>query len=237
MIAGPPAGGKTLLALDYALRAQLPTLYISADTDSFTMIGRGAARLMATTVGDIENQINAGDTNDIEQVLDEDMDHIRWSFDPSPTLDDIDAEICAFDEMWGMPPELLIIDSLYNVTAESENEWTAMREISKALHHIARTSEAAVIILHHTSEAEGKPSEPAARKAIQGKVAQLPELILTVAMDAFNGLYRVAAVKNRSGPADPTGKTYTTLHVDPSRMLLSDSKSEIANAQMRGQWQ
>ncbi len=201
------------------------------------MIGRAATVALGSTMKEVEESINAGDTGAIEQCLDEEFDHVRWTFEPSPSLEDLDAEICAFDEMWGQPPELLVIDSLYNVTTDSDNEWSSLREVGKALHHVARASEAAVLLLHHVSEADGKPTEPAARKAILGKVNQLPEMILTVALDAFRGEFKIAAVKNRSGPADPTGKTYVTLFADPSRMLIADERKTIADAQLRSQWQ
>jgi ABC-type lipoprotein export system ATPase subunit len=37
MVAGPPGSGKSTFALSLAVHAQVPTLYISADTHSHTM--------------------------------------------------------------------------------------------------------------------------------------------------------------------------------------------------------
>lgn len=236
MIAGPPAGGKTLLAADYVLRAGLPTLYVSADTDSHTMIARAGAKLLQATVSEVEAMLERGESDSVEQAFEDELRHVAWYFDPSPSLEDIDAEICAFEEMWGQYPELIVIDSLYNINADAGDEWAAMREISKALHHLARASEASVLVLHHVSEGEGKPNLPAARKAILGKLAQLPELILTVALDAAMGQFRVAAVKNRSGPADATGKSFSTLYADPARMLISDDAAVIQRAKQGVTW-
>jgi replicative DNA helicase len=230
LIVGQPNAGKSLLALHYAVKHNLPTLFFSADTDEITTAHRAAAMLTGEKVDDIERRINNGWADHYEQVLDE-LDNVRFCFNPSPTLDDIDLEIMAFDETWGRTPELVIVDNLMNVVAEHDNEFAGMREIAKAFHHIARESQASVIVLHHTSEAEGNPSDPPARRAIMGKISQLPELILAVAMNPMNGEYKVACVKNRSGPQDATGRTFHTLYVDPSRMQLFGSWDEAAAKQ------
>jgi hypothetical protein len=44
MIAAAPNAGKSMLALIYAIRAQVPTLFFSADTDSATVMIRSAAK-------------------------------------------------------------------------------------------------------------------------------------------------------------------------------------------------
>jgi RecA-family ATPase len=84
----------------------------------------------------------------------------------------------AYGEKYGEWPHLIIVDNLMNVSALHDNEWTGMRDIMKACHHIARETDSAIFILHHTSEAEGEPTRPPSRRAIQGKVSQLPEMIL-----------------------------------------------------------
>jgi hypothetical protein len=55
---------------------------------------------------------------------------------------------------------------------------------------------------------------------LQGKVAQLPALILTVGQS--NGLLGVAAVKNRYGKADQSGKSPVWLQFNPEYMFIAD---------------
>jgi hypothetical protein len=88
-----------------------------------------------------------------------------------------------------------------------------------------------VFVLHHTSEAEGEPTRPPARRAIQGKVSQLPEQILTVAMDPESSELRVACVKNRFAKHSAGGDQWVSLRVDASRMLLKDEN--LLQRQMR----
>lgn len=234
MIAGQPNSGKSLLALFYAVKSGVPTLYISADTDAYTTAIRAAAVVTGNTVGSIEEAFNSG--NGFEFYQDElaSLTHLQFSFDPSPTLDDIDLSIKAYGEAFGEWPHLIIVDNLMNIAALHDNEWTGMRDIAKAMHHIARETDAAVFMLHHTSENEGKPEMPPARKAIQGKISQLPEMILTVALDPHSGDYRVACVKNRFAKHSASGDMFTTLYADASRMTLyNDRQGNVAAAYWR----
>jgi hypothetical protein len=84
----------------------------------------------------------------------------------------------------------------------------------------ARDTGAAVLVLHHTSEQyQGNPCPP--RAALHGKVAQVPSLIMTLASPS-EGLLACSAVKNRYGPADPSGSTALWLDYDPARMQIKD---------------
>jgi transcriptional regulator of acetoin/glycerol metabolism len=116
-----------------------------------------------------------------------------------------------------------------------------MRDIMKACHHIARETDSAIFILHHTSEAEGDPLRPPSRRAIQGKVSQLPEMILTVAMETEQSEFRIACVKNRFAKHSPMGDKWVALNVDASRMTLKDEelidKAKRYNGVISGQTQ
>jgi predicted ATP-dependent serine protease len=233
MIAGQPNSGKSLLALFYAVRAGVPTLYVSADTDAYTTAIRAAAVVTGNKVNTIEESFNSGAGADFYQDELSSLKHLQFSFDPSPTLDDIDLSIKAYGESFGEYPHLIIIDNLMNVAALHDNEWTGMRDIAKAMHHIARQTDAAVFLLHHTSEAEGKPDLPPSRKSVQGKISQLPEMILTVALDHASSEYRVACVKNRFAKNSASGDDYTVLYADASRMTLYNDKVAVRAAEYR----
>lgn len=227
MIAGAPNAGKSLIALNYAILAGIPTLYISADTDAYTTAIRAAALVSGNTTQSVEAAFQTeGGTGYYEDALGG-IKNVRFDFYPSPTLDDIQLTVMAYAEAYGEYPELIIVDNLMNVVSLHENEWTGLRDIAKSMHHMARETDAAVFLLHHTSENEGRPEFPPARKAIQGKVSQLPELILTVALVPDSGEFRVAPVKNRFGPNTPTGADYITLWADPSRMVVKNDRYQL----------
>jgi hypothetical protein len=233
MIAAQPNGFKSALALWYCVTHNLPTLFFSADTDDFTTICRAAAMLTGRLVDEVEAMAQSDGRALVEEALGG-LDNIRFCFDPTPSLDDIDMEMRAFTEMWGEPPHLVVIDSLYNMQAESDSEWGGLRDISKAVHHMARNTEAAFWILHHVSENDSKPGVPPSRRAILGKISQIPELIITLAAVPAAGLVHISCVKNRQGMHDATGEDYVTAWVDFPRMQVYESAALLHQAKTMG---
>ena len=224
MIAGQPNAGKSLIALWMAVQMKVPTLYISADTDAYTTALRAAAMVTGHQVSSVEEAFMTGEGKDFYVEELDAIKHLQFDFAPSPTLDEIDLAIRAYGESYGEYPHMIIVDNAMNVVSMTGDEWSGLREIAKAMHHIARETDAAVLLLHHTSEAEGKPDMPPSRKAIQGKIAQLPEMILTVALVPWSGEFRVAAVKNRFAKHSATGDHFVTLWADASRMTMYNDR-------------
>lgn len=233
MIAAPPNGGKSLVALWYAIQAKVPTLYISADTDQATTLARAAAVMSGRTVADIEAQLNSQAAPLVEDLVSE-ADWMAFAYDPAPSLTDIDLEVQAAFEVWGKV-DLIIVDNLMNIAGGGE-EWGDMRNTMSQFHQLARVTEAGVWVLHHTSESEGRPDFPAARRAIQGKVAQLPEQILTVAAKPTSGQISIACVKNRHGAHAPDGSLNATFPVDFSRMTIYPDQAAAARARQWAQY-
>lgn len=233
MIAGMPGSGKTLLAMKYMIDSPVKGLFFSADSDAHTMMSRVVANRSGLTLDEVEQQYDVFG----EEFFDKHLDGMAGKYfvwEPAPTLDDITLEILAFEEMWGEPPELVVVDNLMNVVGDGEGN-DGERQTFKFLHHLARKSGAGVFLLHHTKEGSPggrKPPDPAwpqARWAVQGMLNQLPEVILTVANDGYHK-YRVACVKNRQGPADPTGNKHIELVVDLPRMTIYDTYAEFTMA-------
>jgi len=222
MVAAAPNAGKSMFALIYAIKAQVPTLFFSADTDTTTVMMRAAAHSSGHNQTTVEQNLSS-DNHYYDKHFDR-LKHIKWVFDSSPSLDDIELEIKAYVELYGEAPELIVIDNLMNVAAETDNEWAGLRAIMMELHDMARKTEACVLVLHHVSEQSeyGSTTKPAHRRAIQGKVSQLPALILTLGYDAINGELNIAAVKNRFGPHTADGSDYVGLSVNYGACQISD---------------
>jgi len=138
LVAAQPGGGKTMLALWYAITSKTPALYFSADSDSRTIALRAGAILMDRSVTDVERMMDSEASVLLEDALADGAGHIRFSFDPSPSLQDIEEEIEAWIELHGAPPSAIYIDNLMNVAAVSDNEWTALRDAMSAFHYMAR---------------------------------------------------------------------------------------------------
>ena len=224
LIAGTPGAGKSSIALAIAVQAQVPTLYMSADTNAHTMGMRVVAMATGMTQSNAE-QILKQDKDNAENILKQ-FDYLRWSFESSPTLSDIDESVQAFETTWGTSPTLIVIDNLMDIAMDGHEEFSGMRAAMKELKYLARDTNACVLVLHHTNEGFiGTPCQP--RSAIQGLVNQIPALILTIGQEIIGeSIYLcVAAVKNRYGRADATGNTFTMLSFDPASMQLKDVKT------------
>jgi RecA-family ATPase len=217
MIAGPPGAGKSTLALSLAVKAKVPTLYISADTHSHTM----SLRLLALLTGKPQSEVEPlmeQDRDWAAQML-KPADHIMWEFDSAPSLKDIEESVLAVREKLGEDVRLIILDNAVDVTMDNADEWGGLRLLIRELKWWARETGAAVVVCHHTSEGiPGNPCPP--QKSLHGKVAQTPSLILTV----YNQVTTmgVCAVKNRYGPADATGSTPVWLSYEPASMQVLD---------------
>ena len=142
-------------------------------------------------------------------------------------------EIKAYVELYGHSPELIVIDNLMNIVAESDNEWAGLRAIMMELHDMARKTEACVLVLHPVSEQSeyGSTINPPARRSIHGKVSQLPALICTLGYDPQNAQLKIASVKNRFGPHTADASRYTTLYVNYSACQITE------NAEYGGMYQ
>ena len=226
MVAAAPNAGKSMFALIYAIKAEVPTLFFSADTDTTTVMMRAAAHTSGHSQITVEQSLST-DSHYYDKQF-EKLSHIKWVFDSSPSLDDIELEIKAYVELYGVAPELIVIDNLMNVAAETDNEWSGLRAIMMELHDMARKTEACVLVLHHVSEQSeyGSPMMPPPRRAIHGKVSQLPSLMLTLGYDPTQGLLRVASVKNRFGPHFADASQWASLFVNFGSCQIGDDDAQ-----------
>ena len=235
VVAGQPGRGKTLLALWYAISSGCETLYFSADSDEGTLVNRASAVVLNKTVDEVKEMRGTDAVAFIEDELFDLSRRLRIQPDPHPDIDSIFEEVLAYVELFGRTPELIIIDNLMNVAATHDNEWTGQRDNMRALHTLARETESAVVVLHHVSEESSRPTKPGPMKSLMGKASQLPETIITVAMDGDE--YHVAAVKNRDGIADPNADNPVTVYVDAPSMTLFNDRQSLEMARTRRAWQ
>lgn len=220
MIAGPPGAGKSTLALAVAIKSQVPTLYASMDSHESTMALRSLAMVEERSQFEIEQAMQQYPQWAADR-LKETTGHIKWMFDSSPSLADLEDELAVYRELHGADPELLVIDNAVDVSHEQGDEFSSLRALMRELKWFARDSGAAVLVLHHTSEGfDGNPCPP--RRALHGKIAQIPSLVLTIAAPSI-GSMAIAPVKNRYGQADPTGQTAVWLDYFPEYMYLKDA--------------
>ena len=218
-VAGVAGSMKTGLTLYWVGRLGKPTLYFSADSEPFEMVERSAAMMTGDTMQKVR-QNPAAYTEMLDQLP------IRFVFEDSPTYKDVELEVAAYAEVYGRFPEVIVIDNMMNLVGESDDEWSSHRDHAKVIHRLTRITKAAVFVLAHMGEDKVDPSaNPQPRTKLQGKVSHLPKVILSLAFDGQ--VLKVAAVKNRFGPGDASGRTFVELYCNPATNQFFSSRHDM----------
>jgi hypothetical protein len=219
LLAGGPGSMKTITALNFVYRINVPTLYVSNDSTTFTIITRVIA--MIEEIDITEAKVMVEERPHQASMILKKFAKVRFEFSSKPSIEDIAMNGEAFRELYGEYPPFTVVDILMNMDHDGvaeQNYWRVMPELKA----IAADWNTALLAVHHTSEsAKGNPCPP--MSAIMGKANQLPELIITTAAGAYS------TVKNRNGPSDPSGlKTYR-LQAIPEQSRMEDAQDEVDN--------
>lgn len=218
MTAGRPGGGKSIFALDHAIKAGVPTLYVSCDMSRFQLATRAAAALTGDSIATVKENLNGRGREKYRAAL-QGADHLFLALEKRPDAEALEDVLNCFQERWGIPPHLIVIDNLMNLLSGADNEWAGLREMSQVADYFAHELGACVHLLHHINLSDSL-DRPGSMNAVKGKVVELPSLILSVSKTEKE--FRFAAVKNREGREDPMAQSYGTLTLDPQTLTLSD---------------
>jgi hypothetical protein len=158
-------------------------------------------------------------------LADLEVSPIRYTYQASPSLDDIESSMKAYDEVYGDFPELVIVDNITNVRLDTgdDDPFSGLEGLMDYLHDMARKTSSCVLGLHHVTGGYNDANRPIPLSGVKGQIARVPELVLTLhrvssefGLDTLN----VSAVKDRYGRADPSGYTFTKLAFDGERMQI-----------------
>nr|WP_187366364.1 ATP-binding protein [Trebonia kvetii] len=213
LVVGPPSAGKSLLMMNYAVRAQVPTLAFFLDSDRLTVASRFGSILTGDTFREVKEDIDS-----YKGALDR-MENTQVVF-TADDLDDIRLQGEAFEQRYGVYPSLVIIDNLGNLTSAMGDEWALLKALTLEFNNLAHEWECAIVAAHHMTDLV--TCEPLQRDKMLGKVSQYPRLILSIGFNPANREYKVAVVKNSSGPSDPQAANPVVMYADTSRMKLSE---------------
>src|SRR6185312_12777252 len=121
-------------------------LYISADTDSTTMFVRSAAILTGWETSYIEGRLHSDESVDeLEAIVDQGAGHIQMVFKSYPTPEDVENQLLAYEEVWGVLPDIVVMDNLKNLDfgEGGGEEFSALEAACEFLHEIARDNNCA----------------------------------------------------------------------------------------------
>ena len=216
MIAGQPGAGKSAFAMWWIASMNLPCLYFAADMTAHQVSTRLAAVLTGHTVDAVAQAV--ADESPVLGYYEEEIDRSRmiFNFQSAPSMTDVVEELEAYLEVFNTYPDIIAIDNLRNFC--EEQDYKEQQVVVSDLQTLARTTGATVVLLHHTTEATSRDVRfPQARKDLKNKLGELPEVVITTAVDPDEDVFRLAPVKMRGAKFDATGQTYAELRSDLSR--------------------
>ena len=218
MIAGRSGTQKSGFALYWVAQMNLPTLYFSADMSPFTASARLASMATGDTTEMVEAGMKAGGKHRDRYLKSLEGSNITFSFGSPIKWHYVDEELDAFVELHNRYPEILVFDNLMDFE-NAESDYTEQMAVMSNATELARATGATVILLHHASdkawEAKADPWSPPSRDQVKGGLSEKPELSLSVALNPQSMEYRVACIKQRMGPCDPTARSYVSMRCLP----------------------
>lgn len=215
LIVGPGSAGKSLLISNLVAKWGRPTLAFLLDQDQATAAARFAATDLDAPFLELKRNL---DDVDMRAALAR-LDFIQTDF-KAEALEDIQLQLDAYIERYGVPPEVVVVDNLGNMASSYADEWATLKALTLELDVMARKYECLVICAHHTTDAP--TTEPLPRSAILGKISQYPRLVLSVAYNPYDCIYKVAAVKNSSGPTDAMAVNPIAFEAIPANMQVTE---------------
>ncbi|MEU1881936.1 DnaB-like helicase C-terminal domain-containing protein [Streptosporangium sp. NPDC020072] len=220
LIASAPGVGKSVLALTLAVWAGVPALYFSADSDAATQYARAASIVTGDPVVMVMDALKRKETSKYDAALNRTR-HVRFVFDSSPSLNDLNDHVMAYAWAFGRFPRLVVVDNVSNVFNELEG-FAGLEDTMDWLHQLARKTSACVVGLHHVTGDYESGDTVVPLSGLRGKISKLPVLILTLnrAFGAVQDVLNIAVVKNRAGQAAANGTLSIPIAMNLARMWM-----------------
>lgn len=219
LVVGPGSAGKSVFISNLVVKWKRPTLAFLLDQDQAT----AASRFAATEMDEPFLRLKADLSGDSVVRTLESLSYIQTDF-KAESIEDVQRQLDAYIERYGIPPEVMVVDNLGNMTSGYDGEWAMLKALALELDTMARKYEMLILAAHHTSDVA--TTEPLPRDKILGKITQYPRLVLSVAYNAFDCVYKLAAVKNSSGPTDPMAASPLSFSADLANMQIVEATAD-----------
>ena len=220
-----PGTGKSALILTYVIKSGLSGLYFSPDSGSFTQVQRSYSIATAEDMNAAEKFALGQSSENLDLVS---QLPIRFNFEASPTLQDIEQNVDAYEELFGEHPAIIVVDNITNVRSgiqDNDNDpFSGLEGLLDWLHTLGRDTQSCVIGLHHVNGPYNDGDRPIPLSGVKGQVGRVPEMILTLFRVGPNRI-GVSVVKNRGNFADPSGETYAELVFEGDTMTIADPET------------
>lgn len=234
MVAAPPGVGKSMV-VQYALQKGNGMggpgrekwranhgIYLSADSDAFTMYCRGASFATGFDQFRIEADVrNPESARAVDATVAAAANHMWFDFRSELTPAYLVELIAAYATRNGKYPEFIVVDNLKNFIIDEgmTDEFAAAEQSLVFLNEIAHITGAALITLHHVTGEHESAASAIPLSGIRGKLSKTPSAIYTLFRPNQNEII-FSVVKDRAGNADPKGMFMGSIKVDYSRGIM-----------------
>lgn len=217
-----------MFAATWAYRIELPSLYVSLDTDLRSQALRVVAMLRNLPVDEVK-----ANPDRFSAWLAKQQHPVRWSASPI-SVDELDQLVLAETEFLGEVPSLVVIDSVADLVREESYEEYV--HVFAGLRKTAKKFKCVILALHHLktgTEFDGTKRVSLNDTLFSGQ--RQPEIVLGICRPTPDDM-RVGVLKNRMGAADRLCGYYAELGCDMSRAQLSsyDQLEEYRRAMLGG---
>lgn len=226
MLAGTPGSFKSVAALNMCerwARMGIGSLYLSADSDEFTVVNRLSGILTGDSMEVIERRLISGDSHQIDPYINElkRLKGVEFDYEQMD-IDGVQERIKTYEQAYGHYPEVVFIDNLIDFV-DSPDDFGGMLVFIRDLNAIAGQTRSHICVLHHAKLPSGDPKnvnigKPPADWEIQGKVTQLSRLVLTLTAVGLD--LNMAVVKNTLGPQSRDASVWISFQVQPSMQVI-----------------
>jgi len=226
LIVAAPGSGKSAFILTYALKAKVPTLYLSADSDAYTQLARSVAILAGWSLEQAEQAVRDGDLGDAVPLIN--SLPIRFNYNASPSLDQIESSMMSYEEVYGDFPAMVVIDNISDIQGvggDEDDSSSGHDALMSYLHDMARKTSAFVVGLHHVTGKYNDGNIPIPLSGVKGQITRVPELVLTlhrIESEFGPDKLNVSTVKDRNGKATASGLDFISLKFVGDEMVITD---------------
>ncbi len=225
VVIAAPGIGKTTFLLNWAAKAQIPTLYLSADTSAQDI----TAQLGALATGHDRRQVETRLTEstiwrrEYAQAILKSYPDLVLDFSPRPTMHDIRQKGLALTELWGVTPQMIVMDTASNVAMKDMSDNAEWQRVWLQAIQLARDLNAVFIFAHHVKQGLARSGRmaPEMSDALWG-ADQFAEFVMGL-HEPEAGVRTLTVRKNRTGPKDV-----------PVRLVADLARADLRDPEPKG---
>jgi len=147
--------GKTWLLVNIACNVpHVPTILFSLEMHGRYIMERLASVHTNTSTKQIETDLRAGKRSNALDTTVRDYPMLMIEDDPDLTVGDFERVIEDYNDRFGQPPRLILIDYLELIRAFTDSQMAKVQELDRALKVFSREFDVAVVVLHQVKRGD-----------------------------------------------------------------------------------